>query len=177
MIVYIIIGIFCLIVIYCLITFNSLFKLNNKFKVAFSQMDVYLKMRMDLIPDLVATVKSYAEHEQDTIKKINEISNKDYNKLSYTEKIKINNQISYHISKLLALKEAYPELKTNEQFLKLQRSLRGIEDEISVSKQHYNAVVKDYNNIVKKSPSNIVAKLLGCKPKSMFESENMKVNM
>ena len=179
---YIIIAIIVLIIIYAFALYNSFVKLNNKVKEAFSTMDVYLKKRWDLIPNIVETVKGYAKHEKDTLKEVVELRNSAYDKMSDDEKIKTNEQLSSGISKIMALAEAYPELKANENFLQLSSDLTSVEDEIAQSRKYYNAVVRDYNNKVEMIPSNIVAKVLGYKSKLMFttseeERQNIKVKL
>ena len=183
-ILWIVIAIIVLCVLYIALTYNKLIKLNNETKEGFATMDVYLKKRWDLIPNIIEVVKGYAKHEKDTLKEVVEIRNsvKSYDKLSDEQKIKTNEQITGGITKLMALAEAYPDLKANENFLSLQQSLSGIEDEIAQSRKYYNAVVRNYNNKVEMIPSNIVAKMLGYKPKAMFEAneserENVKVKI
>ena len=178
--IYIIIIILVVIVIYALATYNSLIQLNNKVKEAFSTMDVYLKKRWDLIPNVVETVKGYAKHEKDTLKEIVELRNSSYDKMSDDEKIKTNNEISRGIGKIMALAEAYPDLKANENFKELSRELSKVEEDIANSRKYYNGVVRSYNNKVEMFPSNILAGLFGHKTKTMFEvdsteRENVKV--
>ena len=180
----IIIAVVVLCIIYIVLTYNKLVKLNNETKEGFATMDVYLKKRWDLIPNVVETVKGYAKHEKETLKEIVEIRNsvKAYDQLSDEQKIKTNEQINRRITKLMALAEAYPDLKANENFLSLQQSLNRIEDEIAQSRKYYNAVVRNYNNKVEMIPSNLVAKMLKYKSKAMFkanasERENVKVKL
>ena len=145
-ILWIVIAIVILLILYVVISYNQLVKLNNETKEGFATMDVYLKKRWDLIPNIVEVVKGYAKHEKDTLKEVVEIRNsvKSYDKLSDEQKIKTNEQIAGGITKLMALAEAYPDLKANENFLSLQQSLSGIEDEIAQSRKYYNAVVRNY---------------------------------
>lgn len=180
--IYIIIAIIVLIVIYALALYNSLVKLNNKVKEAFSTMDVYLKKRWDLIPNIVETVKGYAKHEKDTLKEVVELRNSIYDKMSDEEKIKTNEQLSSGINKIMALAEAYPDLKANENFKDLSKQLTKVEDDITNSRKYYNGVVRIYNNKVEMFPSNIFAGLFGYKSKAMFEAsanerENVKVEL
>ena len=180
--IYIIIAIIVLIVIYALALYNSFVKLNNKVKEAFSTMDVYLKKRWDLIPNIVEIVKGYAKHEKDTLKEVVELRNSTYDKMSDEEKIKTNEQLSSGINKIMALTEAYPELKANENFKDLSNQLTKIEDDIANSRKYYNGVVRIYNNKVEMFPSNIFAGLFGYKSKAMFEAsanerENVKVEL
>lgn len=179
---YIIIAIIVLIVVYALTLYNSFVKLNNKVKEAFSTMDVYLKKRWDLIPNIVETVKGYAEHEKNTLKEVVELRNSAYDKMSDEEKIKTNEKLSSGISEIMALAEAYPDLKANENFKDLSNQLTKVEDEIANSRKYYNGVVRIYNNKVKMFPSNVFAGLFGYKSKAMFEvssneRENVKVEL
>ena len=180
--IYIIIVIIVLIIIYAFALYNSLIKLNNKVKEAFSTMDVYLKKRWDLIPNIVETVKGYAKHEEETLKEVIELRNSVYDKMSDDEKIKTNEQLSNGINKIMLLAEAYPDLKANENFKDLSNQLIKVEDEIANSRKYYNGVIRIYNNKVEMFPSNIFARLFGYKSKSMFEAsanerENVKVKL
>lgn len=179
---YIIIAIIVLIVVYALTLYNSFVKLNNKVKEAFSTMDVYLKKRWDLIPNIVEIVKGYAEHEKNTLKEVVELRNSAYDKMSDDEKIKTNEKLSSGISEIMALAEAYPDLKANENFKDLSNQLTKVEDEIANSRKYYNGVVRIYNNKVEMFPSNVFAGLFGYKSKAMFEvssneRENVKVEL
>ena len=168
---WIVIAIVVLCGLYIVLTFNKLIRLNNEVREAFSVMDVYLKKRWDLVPNIVETVKGYAKHEKDTLKEVVEMRNsiKSYDSLSSDEKIKTNEEIMDRITRLMALAESYPDLKANENFLDLQHSLKSIEDEIAQSRKYYNAVVRIYNNKVEMVPSNIIAKMFGYKTKLMFQ--------
>ena len=147
-------------------------------KEAFSTMDIYLKKRWDLIPNIVEIVKGYAKHEKDTLKEIVELRNSVYDKMTAEEKIKTNEQLSSSINKVRVLTEAYPNLKANENFKDLSNQLAKVEDEIANSRKYYNAVVRIYNNKVEMFPNNIFATLFGYCPKTMFEaSTNEKENV
>lgn len=180
--IYILMVIIAIIVIYTLALYNSFIKLNNKVKEAFSTMDVYLKKRWDLIPNIVETVKGYAKHEKDTLKEVIELRNSSYDKMSDDDKIKTNEQLSNGINKIMALAEAYPDLKANENFKDLSNQLAKVEDDIANSRKYYNGVVRSYNDKVEMFPSNIFAGIFGYKSKSMFEinaneRENIKVEL
>lgn len=182
MLIYIILLIIILIIIYAFALYNNFVKLNNKVKEAFSTMDVYLKKRWDLIPNIVETVKGYAKHEKDTLEEVVELRNSTYDKMSDDEKIKTNEQLSSSISKIMVLAEAYPDLKANENFKNLSKELSKVEDDIANSRKYYNGIVRIYNNNVEMFPSNIFARLFGYKSKSMFEAsanerENVKVEL
>ncbi len=179
---YIIIAIVVVLLIAFLVAYNGFVKENNKVKEAFATMDVYLKKRWDLIPNIVETVKGYAKHEKETLEEVIKLRNGTYDNMSDDEKIKANEKLSSGISKIMALAEAYPELKANDNFKDLSNQLVKVEDEIANSRKYYNATVRDFNNKVEMFPSNIVAKLLGYKSKSMFEAneeerKNVKVSL
>ena len=180
--IYILIVILVILVIYVLATYNSFIKLNNMLKEAFSTMDVYLKKRWDLIPNIVETVKGYAKHEKDTLDEVISLRNSVYDDLSNEEKITTNEKLADKIGKIMLLAEAYPELKASDNFKDLHKQLVKIEDEIAQSRKYYNGVVKMFNNKVEMFPSNIFAKLFGYKRVAMFkaneeEKENVKVNL
>lgn len=180
--IYLIIGVIALLVIYVLVTYNVFVKMKNRVDESFSTMDVYLKKRWDLIPNIVETVKGYAKHEKSTLSDVIKLRNGAYDNMSSDEKIKANQQLSKGITKIMALAEQYPDLKANENFKDLSKQLTKVEDEIANSRKYYNAVVKIYNNKVEIFPNNIFAKLFGYQPKSMFiinenERENVKVRL
>ena len=176
--IYIIVAITVLILIYFGLTYNSLVKLNNTVKEAFSTMDVYLKKRWNLIPNIVETVKEYARHENSALKEIVELRNGTYDSMSSDEKVDVNNKLSQKINKLIAIAEAYPNLKSNENFKDLSEQLTKIEDDIANSRKYYNGTVRIFNNKVQMFPSNVVAGILGFKEQKMFEaSENERENV
>ena len=182
MILYIIIGIILLILLYLFFTFNSFIKLENKVNETFATMDVYLKKRWDLIPNLVETVKGYAKHEKETLEEVIELRNMNYDNMSVDEKINTNNKINSGILKVIALAENYPNLKANDSFIDLSKQLSKVEDEIANSRKYFNGTVRDFNNKVEMFPNNIIAKILGYKVKKMFEAnedekENIKVEL
>ncbi|WP_461811459.1 LemA family protein [Faecalimonas sp.] len=175
------IGVIAVFFIYFLITYNGFIKLKNSIEEAFSTMDVYLKKRWDLVPNLVETVKGYAEHEQRTLKEIVELRNCSYDKMSMNDKINQNNLLGKEINQLMALAEAYPDLKANTNFMELQIELSKIENDIVQSRKYFNAVVKEYNNKVEMFPSNVLAKIMHFTRREMFvanveERENVKVS-
>lgn len=179
---YIIIAIIVLILIIVGVTYNSFVKSNNAVKEAFSTMDVYLKKRWDLIPNIVETVKGYVKHEESTLKEIVELRNSTYNNMSANEKVDVNNKLSQGINKLMAIAEAYPDLKANDNFKDLSQQLTKVEDDIANSRKYYNGAVRIFNNKVQMFPSNIVAKMLGFKEQKMFEvseaeRENVQVKL
>ncbi len=180
--IYIIISIVVLITIYIFVLYNSFIKINNRVKEAFSTMDIYLKKRWDLIPNIVETVKGYAKHEKETFEEVIKMRNSVYDNMSDDDKIKTNEKMSTGINKIMALAESYPDLKANENFRDLNNQLTKIEDDIANARKYYNGVVRIFNNKVEMFPSNIFGKLLGYKTRKMFEAsanerQNIKVNL
>lgn len=154
--------------------YNNLIKLRNKVKDQWSQIDVQLKKRADLIPNVVETVKGYANHEKETFENVVKARNNLNNAKSIDEEINANNEITSALTKLFALSESYPELKANDNFLALQKDLKDIEEKISYARQFYNDSVMTYNNKVQMFPSNIIASMFGFKENKFFEIENVK---
>ena len=166
---WIILAIIILIIIYAFILYNNFISLDNKVKEAFSTMDVYLKKRWDLIPNLVETVKGYAKYEEETLTRVTKLRNTLYNEMTNDEKIINNEELSSDVSKIMALKEAYPELKANENFIDLSNKLTKIEDDIANARKYYNGTVRIYNNKVQMFPSNIIAGMFNFTKSSFFE--------
>lgn len=180
--IYVVLAIVVLLLIYVLIVYNNFVKLKNKVKEAFSTMDVYLKKRWDLIPNIVETVKAYSQYEKDALREVVELRNSTYDKMSDEDKIKTNEQLSSGIQKIMALAEAYPDLKASQNFQNLSNQLTKIEEDIANARKYYNGVVRIYNDKVEMFPSNILAKMFGYKVKAMFEvneneRENVKVDL
>lgn len=173
---YVIIFLLVIIIVYFIITFNSFIKLDNIVKEAFSTMDVYLKKRWDLIPNIVECVKEYSNYEKESLKEIINLRNNTYDTLSTSEKIDINEKVSSNINNIIALKEEYPVLKANENFMDLHNQLVKIEDEIANSRKYYNGTVRIFNNKVQMFPSNIISFILRFKEKKMFEINSQERN-
>ena len=179
--IFIILGIVLFIGIVVFLIFNGLIRAKNKVKEAFATMDVYLKKRWDLVPNLVEAVRGYAKHEESTLEEVIRFRNNNYDNFSAKDKINASDEITKGIGRLMAIAEAYPELKANENFLHLSSELTQLEDEIANSRKYYNATVRAYNNKVQMFPSNIVANILKYEPENMFEAkeeekENRDVN-
>ncbi len=168
----IIVGVIVLIIIiYFIATYNSLVGMKNRVKDEWSQIDVELKRRADLIPNLIETVKGYAKHEKTTFDSVVEARNKMNNSSSKEEEIEANNMITDALNKLFALSEAYPELKANENFNSLQADMRDTEDKIALSRRMYNDTVLTYNNKIEMFPSNVIAKMFKFKQEIFFNAE------
>lgn len=182
MLIYIILGLVAILAIYVIATFNGLTQTRNRVDEAFATMDVYLKKRWDLIPNLVETVKGYMKHEKSTLKEIVELRNKAYDKMTEEDKVDVNNKLTQGISKLFALAESYPDLKANQNFMDLSAQLTKVEDDIANSRKYYNGAVRTLNDKVQMFPGNMIAGMLGFKTRKMFEAaeterENVKVSL
>lgn len=164
-----IIVVVVLLILYLMSTYNALVKLRNMVKDQWAQVDVVLKKRADLIPNLVETVKGYASHEKDTLEAVINARNKAVSATSTKEEMEANGELTQALSRLLALTESYPDLKANTNFLDLQASLKETEDKISYARQFYNDTVLKYKNKLEMFPSNIVASLFHFKPEEFFE--------
>ena len=150
--------------------YNSLVTLRNKVKDEWAQIDVLLKRRFDLIPNLVETVKGYAKHESETLEKVIQARNQFATAKTPEEEMEANNQVTGALRQLFALAESYPDLKANENFKDLQANLKETEDKIAYARQFYNDSVMIYQNKRQMFPSNIVASLLGFKEEKFFEA-------
>lgn len=162
--------------------YNGLIRRKNEVDNAFGGIDVQLKKRYDLIPNLVSTVKQYASHEKELLEKVTELRAKATNdKLSNDEKVALDNQISAGMKGIMVAVESYPDLKANENFMNLQRTLNEVESQISAARRTYNAVITDYNNGIQTFPRNILAKQMNMKAKEVFvipdtERQNVDVS-
>ncbi|MEI6532635.1 MAG: LemA family protein [Candidatus Roizmanbacteria bacterium] len=175
------IGIVVLFVIFFISTYNSLVVLKTRIQEALSGIDIQLKRRTDLIPNLVETVKGYAKHEKDVFENVTKARSSLMSAESLIDKADANNQLSSTLKSLFAVAEAYPDLKANTNFQDLQRQLEDTEDKISYSRQFYNSNVLDFNTKVQTVPSNIVASMFGFSIFQFFEAteeerKNVKVS-
>lgn len=156
-------------------TYNKLIDLRNRVKNAWAQIDVQLKRRADLIPNLVETVKGYASHESGTLEKVIQARNQAIGASSPQERAQAENQLSGALRQLFALSESYPDLKANTNFMQLQTQLEQTEDKISYMRQSYNDVVQMYNTAIQQFPANIVAGITGFTPADSFIVEDQAV--
>jgi len=152
--------------------YNAFVKMRNAVEEAFSTMDVYMKKRYDLIPNLVETVKGYAAHESGTFEKVVQARNIAQQATTVEEKLAAENALTGTLRSLFALAESYPDLKANQNFLDLQAQLQKVEEDIANSRKYYNAVVKEYNTKTEQFPSNFIANMFNFTRKPMFEMEN-----
>ncbi len=161
--------------------YNSLIRKRNEVENAFGGMDIQLKKRYDLIPNLVSTVKQYASHEKELLTQVTEMRAKATNSnLSNDEKVALDNKISAGMHKIMVAVENYPDLKANENFMDLQRTLNEVESQISAARRTYNAVVTDFNNSIQVFPNNVIANIMNFTKKEIFEiveTERQNVNV
>ena len=162
-------------------TYNGMVKGKVRVEEAFSTIDVYLKKRYDLIPNIVETVKGYAKHERETLDAVISARAKALGSNSIEDKIEAEKGLSGALGRLFALSEAYPDLKANTNFLELQGELKQMEGEVASARKFYNAVVKEFNIRVRSFPGNLIAGMFGFTSQPLFEvsseteRENVKV--
>ena len=157
-----------IIVAWVVITYNSLIQFRNRIENAWSQIDVQLKRRVDLIPNLVETVKGYAGHEKEVFLKVTEARSALQNAKTVGANADANNMLTGALKTLFAVAEAYPELKANQNFMMLQEELSGVESKIAYSRQFYNDTVLKYDNKREMFPSNVIAGMFNFKEQEYF---------
>lgn len=172
MIGWIILAIVIILVIAIIGMYNSLVQSKIKVDNAWSQIDVQLQRRFDLIPNFVETVKGYMTHEKETFEKIAELRTSWANTQSVSEKANLDNQLSTALKTIMAVSESYPELKANQNFADLSEELRNTENKISFSRQFYNDTVTMYNTQLEVFPSNIIAGMFNFKARDLFKAES-----
>ena len=167
----IVLVLFVIFIVYTFIhMYNNLVGLRNRVKNSYSQIDVQLKRRNDLIPNLVETVKGYAAHEKGVLEEVTKARTGVMNATGVEETSQADNQLTGALKTLFAVAENYPDLKANSNFQELQAELTETEDKISYARQFYNDVVLKYNNTCQQFPSSILAKIFGFKPEDFFEA-------
>jgi len=167
----VIIGIIALAIIWLIATYNTLIVLRNRVKNAWSQMDVQLRRRYDLIPNLVETVKGYAAHERETFELVTKARAAVAGAQTVADQAQAQNMLTSALKSLFAVAENYPELKASQNFMMLQEELSGVEGKIAYSRQFYNDTVLMYNNAIQRFPANMVANSFGFGPHDYFEME------
>lgn len=177
----ILISVVLLLVIITISMYNGLIRRRNEVDNAFGGMDVQLKKRYDLIPNLVAVVKKYAAHEKELLAKVTEMRAKATSgNLSADEKVALDNQISAGMKSIMVAVENYPDLKASENFMNLQRTINEVESQISAARRTYNAVITDYNNGIQTFPQSIMAGMMSMSIKEVFiipETERQNVDV
>ncbi|MDB5254780.1 MAG: LemA family protein LemA protein [Candidatus Nomurabacteria bacterium] len=166
---WILIALIVIIVLWFFFTYNSLITGRNRSEEAWADIEVQLKRRYDLIPNLVNTVKGYASHESGTLEKVTEARNKAMASQGTAGAAQAEGELSGTLKSLFALSEAYPELKANTNFLSLQTELSDTENKIQAARRFYNGNVRDYNTKIDVSPSNLVAKMFSFTKKEYFD--------
>lgn len=165
----IVIVVAVLIALYLVSLYNNLVKLRNNRENAFSNIDVQLKQRYDLIPQLVATVKGYATHEKELLQKVTEARSAAVGATTINDKVQADNVLSSALSGLRISLEAYPDLKANANFMQLQAEISDIENKLAATRRFFNSTTRELNNAVETFPSNLFAKMFGFQREPMFE--------
>ncbi len=166
---WIMLGVVGLIVLWAIATFNSMITLRNRIDNAWSQIDVQLRRRYDLIPNLVETVKGYAAHERETFEAVTKARQAGIDASSVADQAAAENMITAALKRLFAVAEAYPQLRATENFQMLQEELSGTESKIAYARQFYNDSVLSYHNLIQAFPARIIAGLGGFKMRDYFE--------
>lgn len=165
----IILVIVVLLAIWCVSLYNNLVKLRNNRENAFANIDVQLKQRHDLVPQLVATVKGYATHEREVLQRVTEARTTAMGATTINDKINAENALTSALAGLKVSLEAYPDLKANQNFMQLQNEIADLENKLAAVRRFFNSATRELNNAVETFPSNIFAKMFGFKKEPMFE--------
>jgi LemA protein len=163
-------GVVALILIFLATNYNSLVQLRNKVRDQWAQVDVQLKKRFDLVPNLVETVKGYAKHEKETFEKVIEARSKFGSARTPETEMEASGELTKALGRIMMLAESYPELKSDKNFLKLQEDLKDVEEKIAYARQFYNDRVLSYMDKIQMFPSNIVASMFKFKEVKYFEA-------
>jgi len=166
---WIIIGIAVLLVLYCISLYNRLVSYRNTRENAFADIDVQLKQRHDLIPQLVEAVKGYMKHENETLVQLTKARTEALRATTIDEKIEAENKVSSALNGLKVSVEAYPDLKASTNFLQLQGEIADVENKLAASRRYFNSATKEYNNAVETFPANIVSGMFGFRREKMFD--------
>lgn len=169
---YIILGLLVLVILWLIFAYNKFVRLVNRAKEAWSDIDVQLKRRYDLIPNLVNTVKGYASHEKETFDRVTQARANALNAQSVGDHNQADGMLAGALKSLFAVAEAYPDLKANENFLELQRELSDTENKIQASRRFYNGNVRDLNIMVESFPYNLIAGMFKFEKREFFEVES-----
>ena len=172
MLLWILLAIVVIVALYVVVAYNGLVKLRNRIANAWAQIDVQLRRRYDLIPNLVETVKGYAKHEKGTFEAVTQARANAINAQGVAAQAQAENQITSALKSLFAVAEAYPDLKANQNFLNLQEELTGTEGRIAYARQFYNDSVLQLNTKVQSFPSNILANMFGFREHEYFEADD-----
>lgn len=168
----IILAVIIVIAIIIIALYNGLVQARFRVDNAWSQIDVQLQRRFDLIPNFIETVKGYMTHEKETFEKITELRSSWSDNASVAEKASLDNELSTTLKSIMAISESYPDLKANQNFSELSEELRNTENKISFSRQFYNDTVTMYNTKLEVFPSNLIANMFNFKPRELFQTES-----
>ena len=168
----IILAVIIVVAIIIIALYNGLVQARFRVDNAWSQIDVQLQRRFDLIPNFIETVKGYMTHEKETFEKITELRSSWSDNASVAEKASLDNQLSTTLKSIMAISENYPDLKANQNFSELSEELRNTENKISFSRQFYNDTVTTYNTKLEVFPSNLIANMFNFKPRELFQTES-----
>jgi LemA protein len=171
LVVWILVGLVVLVLLYGVITYNRLVRLRVRTDNAWSQIDVQLRRRYDLIPNLIEAVKGYAAHERELFEEVARARSAAASASGVRDQAQAENQVTQSLRQLFAVAENYPQLKANENFLALQEELTGTESKIAFARQFYNDQVATLNTVIQSFPSNLVARMAGAAPREFFEIE------
>ncbi len=163
-----------IVVLWIILTFNSFIRLRNRADNAWSQIDVQLKRRFDLIPNLIETVKGYMKHEKDTLTEVTKARTAFMGATGPASKAKAENMLEGALKTIFAVSESYPKLMANENFMQLQEELSGTESKIAYARQFYNDTILTFNTKLEVFPSNVIAKILNFTPKEFFKTEGVE---
>ncbi len=169
MIVIIVLVVVVLLVIWCVSIYNNLVKLRNNRENAFANIDVQLKQRHDLVPQLVASVKGYADHEKEVFQRVTEARAAAMGASSINDKVQTENTLTSALAGLKVSLEAYPELKANQNFIQLQGEISDVENKLAAVRRFFNSATRELNNAAQTFPSNIFANMFGFRKEPMFE--------
>jgi LemA protein len=169
--VWLIIGVVVIVALYLVVAYNGLVKLRNRIENAWSQIDVQLQRRYDLIPNLVETVKGYAKHEESVFEQVTRARAGAISASGVADQAKAENMVTDALKSLFAVSEAYPELKANQNFLALQEELSGTEGKIAYARQFYNDTVQSYNTKIETFPTMLIARQMGFSERTYFDAD------
>lgn len=166
---YILLGVVAIVAVWLVWAYNNFVRLTNRTEEAWSDIDVQLKRRYDLIPNLVETVKGYAAHEAGTLQKVTEARTAAMGATTVAQHAEAENMLTGALKSVFALSESYPDLKANSNFVELQRELSDTENKIQAARRFYNSVVQDLQNAIEQFPTNLVGKSFGFKTREFFQ--------
>jgi LemA protein len=169
----IVVGIVVLLLLILVALYNRLVRLRNRAENAWSQVDVQLRKRYDLIPNLVETVKGYAAHERETFEEVTRARTAAQQAQSVEQQAQAENMLTAALGRLFAVAEAYPQLRATENFQQLQAALEQVEQQIAISRQVYNDTVLSYDNALETVPTNVIAGMFNFRPRAYFETEDV----